>query len=111
MTAVKPVVFLSKEIKIPPWSEKALLKVASPIRRLQQGKTVSMPESRPMPRIGPRCHELRIKADKSTWRVVYRMDRNAIVIVEVFKKKTNKTPKFIIDTCKKRLARYDSMAR
>jgi hypothetical protein len=30
------------------------------LRRLQRGETLSMPESRPMPTIGPRCHELRV---------------------------------------------------
>ena len=107
MGSIKPVVFLSEEIKVPPWSARALLKVASPIRRLQQGKTISMPESRPMPDIGLRCHELRIRAEKITWRVIYRIDKDAIVIVEVFKKKTAKTPQNVIATCKKRLARYD----
>ena len=30
------------------------------VRRLQNGEALSMPKSRPMPGIGPRCHELRI---------------------------------------------------
>ncbi len=67
-----------------------------------------MPQSRPMPTIGRRCHELRINDEKCTWRIVYRVDTDAIVILEIFDKKTNATPKHIIDTCKERIRRYDS---
>ena len=66
-----------------------------------------MPHSRPMPSIGRRCHELRIPDDKLSWRIVYRIDKDAIVIAEVFSKKTGKTPKSVIDTCKTRLREYD----
>ncbi|WP_445263736.1 type II toxin-antitoxin system RelE/ParE family toxin [Rhodohalobacter sp. 8-1] len=34
------------------------------------------------------------------------IDDDAIVILEVFAKKTQKTPQEVIDVCKKRLARY-----
>ncbi len=44
---------------------------------------------------------------KVTWRIIYRVDSDAIVICEVFKKKTNKTPINILDVCKKRLKTYD----
>ena len=67
-------------------------------------------EELPVQRIGGRCHELRILDEDKTWRIVYRIDLDAIVIVEVFAKKTSQTPKHIIDTCKKRLARYDQLA-
>ena len=60
-----------------------------------------------MPSIGRRCHELRINDDTGTWRIVYRTDDDAIVILEVFEKKTNKTPKRIIDICKQRIRNYD----
>jgi len=43
-----------------------------------------------MPTVGPRCHELRIVDAGVTWRLMYRTDEDAIVIVEVFKKKTRK---------------------
>jgi phage-related protein len=38
---------------------------------------------------------------------VYRVDPDAIVILEVFKKSTAKTPTQVIDTCKRRLRMYD----
>ena len=67
-----------------------------------------MPHSRPLPSIGPRCHELRINDERATWRIVYRIDSDAIVILEVFSKKTRTTPKSIIEVCKKRLKGYDN---
>jgi hypothetical protein len=49
-----------------------------------------------MPSVGPRCHELRIVDADATWRVIYRRDADAIVIAEVFSKKTRATPKQVI---------------
>ncbi len=65
-----------------------------------------MPQSRPMPGIGSRCHELRINDEYMTWRIVYRIDSDAVVILEVFDKKTNRTPKNVIDICKDRIKAY-----
>ncbi len=39
--------------------------------------------------------------------IVYRTDDDAVVIVEVFAKKTQATPKATIATCRKRLKEYD----
>lgn len=66
-----------------------------------------MPHSRLMPQIGRGCHELRIVDEKATWRIFYRVDADAVVIAEVVKKKTQKTPWATIETCKERLIRYD----
>lgn len=68
-----------------------------------------MPHSRPMPSIGPRCHELRIPDATATWRIVYRADPDAIVIAEVFSKKSQQTPNAVIAVCKTRLKRYDGL--
>jgi phage-related protein len=59
--------------------------------------------------IGARCHELRINDEDKTWRIVHRIDEDRIVIVDVFAKTTNKTPKSVIDVCKQRLKRYDEV--
>ncbi len=67
-----------------------------------------MPQSRPMPAIGRRCHELRIVDKDSTWRLLYRTDSDAVIIAEVFKKKTNQTPKSVIETAQRRLKEYDN---
>jgi len=60
-----------------------------------------------MPGIGPRCHELRINDVSGHWRVIYRIDADAIVIAEVFAKKSAKTPKEVLETCRRRLKEYD----
>lgn len=75
---------------------------------LADGK--SLPHSRPMPDIGPRCHELRVNEVNKTWRVIYRIDDDAILIVEVFEKKTRTTPRQIIANCKRRLRLYEQAA-
>lgn len=102
----KPLVWLHGEVKTPPFSAEARIKVGFLLRKLQQGKSLEMPDSRPMPTIGKRCHELRIDDLSKTWRVVYYIDDDAIIILEVFAKKSQKTPQEVIDVCKKRLARY-----
>jgi phage-related protein len=63
-----------------------------------------------MPSIGRRCHELRINDEKATWRIVYRVDHDAVVIAEVFAKKKSRTPDEIVKMCKKRLSEYDRAA-
>jgi phage-related protein len=77
------------------------------LRQLQQGHNLGLPHSRPMPTIGRRCHELRIQDKAVTWRIVYRVDSDAIIIGEVFPKKRGKTPRTVIDLCKQRFRKYD----
>lgn len=77
------------------------------LRRLQRGEMLSMPVSRPMPAIGSRCHELRVNDEASTWRIIYRLDTDAVVIADVFSKKTQATPKAAIENSQRRLALYD----
>jgi phage-related protein len=60
-----------------------------------------------MTTIGPRCLELRIPDGEHTWRIVCRLDPDAVVIAEVFGKKTHKTPQHVIATCRRRLREYD----
>lgn len=70
--------------------------------------TLFLPQSRPMPSIGTNCHELRINDENLTWRIIYKIYADTILILEVFEKKTSKTPKSIIDTCKQRIKRYNA---
>lgn len=67
-----------------------------------------MPHARPLPCIGLHCFELRIKDSAKNWRIVYRIDEDAIVLVEVFSKKSQKLPGEVIDVCRQRLRRYDN---
>jgi phage-related protein len=95
-------------VKTPPLSQEARIEAGFLLRRLQRGEHLTMPQSQPMPGIGPRCHELRINDAEKTWRLIYRIDPDAIVIAEVFAKKTRTTPKDVIQVCQKRLKDYDN---
>jgi phage-related protein len=94
-------------VKTPPFSLEARIEAGVLLRRLQKGESLSLPHCRPMPSIGRRCQELRIQDRDQTWRVIYRVDSDAIVIAEVFSKKAQQTPQRIIDTCRRRLLLYD----
>ena len=63
-----------------------------------------------MPAIRPRCHELRVVDERATWRVIYRIDADAIVIADVFGKTTRATPKSVIASAKRRFRDYDTVA-
>jgi len=59
-----------------------------------------------MPSIGPGCHELRIRDAGVTWRIIYFIAQDAIVVLEVFDKKTPATPAGVVQNCKRRLRSY-----
>ena len=105
----KPLVWLHGAIQTPPFSKQARIEAGYLLRLLQKGEQLSLPHSRPMPSIGARCHELRVNDRGQTWRIVYRIDFDALVILEVFAKKTGKTPQRVIDICQQRLATYDNL--
>lgn len=67
-------------------------------------------QDKPLPAVGPRCHELRVRDERSDWRIIYRIDPDAIVIVEVFQKKTRTTPARVVRAARERLRRYDELA-
>lgn len=102
---------LSGEIKTPPMSERGRQEAGELLRLIQEGESVGMPHSRPMPSIGPRCHELRLTDRKGEWRIFYRIDADALLVVDVHSKKTQKTPKSVLDNCRARLKIYDDAAR
>jgi phage-related protein len=104
----KPLVWFHGDVKSPPFSKEARLETGYLLRLLQHGESIGMPHSRPMPSIGPCCHELRVPDKNASWRIVYRMDSDAIVLIDVFSKKSGKTPKHVIEICKHRLKDYDS---
>lgn len=104
--ADKEVYFVNTEIKTPPLSREARHEVGVLLRKLQFGLSLSLPHSRPMPSIGKACHELRVNDKNVTWRVMYYIDKEAVVVLEIFSKKTNKTPRKTIALCQKRLQIY-----
>ena len=107
----KPLVWLSDKVATPPFSKDARVEAGELLRLVQKGEKLRLPHSRPMPSIGKRCHELRIQDEREIWRIIYRIDDDMIIIAEIFKKKTKKTPKKVIDTSKLRFAGYDNLMK
>ena len=102
--------WLYGEVKTPPMSSSARVDAGVLLRRLQRGESLGLPHSRPMPKIGRRCHELRVVDGEVSWRVAYRLDFDAVVMLDVFKKKSQSTPRRIIEACRQRVERYHSVA-
>jgi phage-related protein len=102
----KPLVWLHGEIKTPPFSSEARIEAGYLLRRVQGGESLGLPHSRPMPVIGANCHELRVKDATKAWRIFYHVNKEAIVILEVFNKTTKKTPDRVLNTCQTRLGKY-----
>jgi phage-related protein len=107
----KPLVWLHAEIKTPPFSPEARIQAAVLLRRLQRGESLSLPHSRPMTSISSRCHELRLVDRDDAWRIVHRIDSDAVVVVEVFSKKSRRTPASVLERCRERLRRYDEVTQ
>lgn len=105
----KPLLWLHAQVKTPPFSSDARIDAGVLLRQLQEGVNLSMPHSRPMPGIGRGCHELRLQDQDKTWRIMYCIEPDAIVILEVFSKTSNQTPQAVMDVCKARLKSYRSV--
>jgi len=103
----KQLVWLKVDIKTPPFTAAGRREAGRLLARLQEGESLPMPTSRPMPSIGKGCHELRVRDGEHNWRIFYRIDSEFIMIVEVCPKKTAKTPKPVIELCQNRLATFD----
>lgn len=103
----RALVWLDDRVHSPPFSLAARIEAGKLLRLLQQGERVGMPHCRPMPGIGPRVHELRVHDEGRFWRIVLRIDPDAVIIAAVFAKKTARTPQSIIERCRRRFRQYD----
>lgn len=110
-TGSKPLAWLHGEIKSPPFSDEARVEAGVLLRQLQEGHTLALPHSRPMSGVGAACHELRIVDRDQTWRIIYHLDADAVVILDVFNKKTETTPYSVIQSCQRRLAQYKALSK
>jgi phage-related protein len=109
-TGPKPIAWLHGQITKPPFSKAAAVEAGYWLWLLQLGASPGMPHARRMPSIGPRCLELRINDEDATHRIICRVDTDAVLVGEVFTKKTRKTPDQVIENCKARFAEYDRVA-
>ena len=107
----KPVVWLRGEVKTPPFGSEARVEAGFLLRRLQRGESLGLPHSRPMPSIGASCHELRIVDAQVNWRIMYHIATDAVVILDVFRKQTEATPKAVITACQRRLREFSKLTK
>ncbi len=109
----KPLAWLSGVITTPPMPEGARVQAGYLLRSLQRGDQLGMPHVRAMPSIGAGVLELRITdgATNGEWRIVVKPERDVIVVLHFFQKKTQKTPQAVLDLCKQRLAAFTQARR
>src|SRR5438876_4706667 len=105
----KPVGWLHGAIKTPPFTQEGRQEAGDLLRLLQEGERLGMPEAEPLPIVGPRCGALRVRDAGHNWRIMYRVDPDAVLVLEVYPKKTKKIPNEVIGRCRKRLRDYDEI--
>lgn len=72
--------------------------------RLQGGKSLSMPHSRPMSVVALGVEELRVKDESGQYRAfAVRKTPRGILVLHVFAKKSRETPRTAIDLARRRL--------
>ena len=106
----KPLVWLHGEVKTPPFSAEGRQEAGKLLRLLQEGARLAMPQAEPLSDVGPRCGALRVREAEHNWRIVYRIDADAVLVLEVYAKKTRTIPDDVLDRCKRRLKHYDAAA-
>jgi len=107
----KALIWLRGEVKTPPFTKSGRSEAGMLLRQLQRGRLLSMPQSRPMPSVGPKCHELRVRDEGHYWRILYRVDHDAILVIDVFAKRTRATPDHVLAAARRRLQIYDDARR
>jgi phage-related protein len=78
---------------------------------LQQGESLGMPQAEALPDVGSRCGALRVRDAEHNWRIMYRIDSDAVLVLDVYSKKTRKIPDEVIERCQQRLKRYDAAVK
>lgn len=107
----RPLIWFVERIATSPFSTDARRAAGRLLRILQRGGVIGMPRSRPMPVIGPRCHELRLVDQGVAWRILYRTDPDAVLVLGIFAKRSQATPRHEIEQARRRLAEYDRNLR
>lgn len=81
------------------------------LRLLQEGERLGMPQAEPLPGLGPRCGALRIPDAEHHWRIMFRVDSDAVLVAEVYAKKTRKIPVEAMQRCGRRFKQYDDTVK
>lgn len=101
----------AEAISSPPMPVQARVDAGYLLRLVQRGHSLSSPVSEPRTDIGPGCHELRLTAEKTEWRVFYHVSPDVVLVLGVFPKKTQKTPQRWEQTCRSRLRLFNESLR
>jgi phage-related protein len=88
----KPLVWLHGEVKTPPFSAEARQEAGMLLRLLQQGEQIGMPQAEPLSDVGPRCGALRIRDADHSWRIMFRADPDAVLVLDVYAKRLARFP-------------------
>ena len=107
----KPLIWLRGEVKSPPFTAEGRQEAGMLLRFLQDGEQLGMPQAEPLPIVGPHCGALRVRDANLNWRLIYRIDKDAVLILEVYAKKTRRIPDEVIERCQQRLKKYDAVVK
>jgi len=105
LSPTKPALFHHRALadlrEMPPEIQRDLGRL---IRHLQQGRSLGLPHSRPMPVVALGVDELRVKDKSGQYRAfVVRKTPRGILVLHVFAKKTRETPRGDIELARQRL--------
>ncbi|MDA1052692.1 MAG: type II toxin-antitoxin system RelE/ParE family toxin [Planctomycetota bacterium] len=107
----KPVLWLYGEVKTPPFTPEGRQEAGMLLRLLQESERLGMPQAEPLPDVGARCGALRVRDAGHNWRIMYRIDSDAVLVIDVYPKKTQKIRDEVIKRCKQRLQQYDAAVK
>ena len=103
----KPLFWLHGEVKTPPFTSAGRQEAGM---LLQEGEQLGMPQAEPLADVGPRCGALRVRDAQHNWRIMVRIDPDAVLVLEVYAKRTLQIPREVMQRCKQRLKQYDAAA-
>lgn len=107
----KPIAWLAGEVRTPPFSKEARVEAGLLLRRLQPGENLRMPHARPMPTLGRRCVELRIRTNRRTGESWSEWIPTRSWWLVCSRRRHGPTPTKKMTACQDRLKRYDAAAR
>lgn len=106
----RPLVWLHGEVKSPPFTREGRQEAGMLLRLLQEGEILGMPHAELLPIVGPRCGAVRVRDVGHNWRIMYRLDADAVIVLDVYEKKTRKIPQEVVERCRQRLRDYDTQS-
>ncbi len=107
----KPLLWLHGQVQTPPFTPEGRHEAGMLLRLLQEGEHLRMPLAEPLSNVGPRCGALRVRDAGNNWRIMSRIDADAVLVLDVYSKKTQTIPDEVIDRYQQRLRQYDTAVK